>query len=456
MKKIFVLFCLLFGLLTIGVNSAISESLNLQVTFINNPMIVAPGTNNYIELALRNNGNQDIQDIDITASSWDSTVIIPQGNWDIFIDDLGAGSSTTALYEFKVPSTVSPGLYQVVFEIYYEGYYTRQTAIIKVEGANILDIESVTPTSIRIGEAATLVFNITNNGGTSIQNILFTWEDPNNLILPIGADNRIMISSIAAKNHTELPIVVMASSGISPGVYPLTITMDFYGGTGTKQTITSTVGLQISGTTTFDVVLQTSASSSTTFAVVNTGANTASSVVVSIPQQLNYATSGISSTSLGNLAAGDYTLASFQLSLKSSNTTTQFPSFNRTGTGNTQPDRNFSRSPDMFMNQSISGIGGSQLLVQITYTDLFGVRQTVQKQVNLASGSSSGFSSRTSGNFPGNFGGSSDNSQSSGSSNSLMYIAIGVAGIIIIVAVIQLGRKNKLGRFSKLFKGRKE
>jgi uncharacterized membrane protein YuzA (DUF378 family) len=37
-----------------------------------------------------------------------------------------------------------------------------------------------------------------------------------------------------------------------------------------------------------------------------------------------------------------------------------------------------------------------------------------------------------------------------------MYIAIGIAGIIIIVAVIQLGRKKKTGRLSKLFKGRKE
>ncbi len=160
--------------------------------------------------------------------------------------------------------------------------------------------------------------------------------------MPIGSDNRITISSIAAENYTKLPIVVMASSGISPGVYPLTITMEFYDQTGSQQTITSTVGLQISGTTTFDVVLQTSTSTSTTFAVVNTGANTASSVVVSIPQQQGYSTSGTSSASLGNLDAGDYTLASFQLSSTSSNMTTQFPSFNRTGISNTPPNMNFS------------------------------------------------------------------------------------------------------------------
>jgi Sec-independent protein translocase protein TatA len=37
-----------------------------------------------------------------------------------------------------------------------------------------------------------------------------------------------------------------------------------------------------------------------------------------------------------------------------------------------------------------------------------------------------------------------------------MYIAIGVIGIIVVVVVIQLGRKKKLPRFSKSEKGRKE
>ena len=110
------------------------------------------------------------------------------------------------------------------------------------------------------------------------------------------------------------------------------------------------------------------------------------------------------------------------------------------------------------MNQSFFGAGNNRLLVQIAYTDVFGVRQTVQKQVNLSSGSTSGFSSRsttqgTSGTFPGGF---SSQSQSSDLGNSIMYIVIGVVGIIIIVAVIQLGRKKKLSHLLKSNKGRKE
>jgi hypothetical protein len=345
----------------------------------------------------------------------------------------------------------------VLFEIT-GGNTVRQTAIIQVQDATVLDIASVSPTSIKIGEATTLLFNITNNGGVDIQNIQFTWADQNNLILPVGADNKETIALIAAKNYTELPINIMASSGISPGIYPLTITMEYFDQTGTKQTVTSTVGMQISGTTTFDLVVQTSTSGSTTFSVVNIGANVASSIIVSIPQQLNYQTSGASTVSIGNLDAGDYTLATFQIVSTSSNTTSQFPSFNRTGTG-AMPGRNFT-GRNQFMNQSFTGLRGNALLVQISYTDVFGVRQTIEKQVTITSRSSFGSISSTSStsgtqnSFSRNVNGQTQSS--GGSSNSLVYIAIGAVGIIIIIGLIQLGRKKKLPHFSKLIKGRKE
>jgi len=463
-KTLFLVLMLVSSVLLISnmiyIVDAQEEDAGLQVTFTTNPTVVAPGTKGYIEANLKSIGGTS-SNIEISATSLSSKVVVRYGAWDdLDIGDLASGASYSVLFQFSVPSTAAPGLYLVRFEIERSGGNDiLQNAVVKVEDSTILDLVSVAPTSVNIGEATTLIFNITNNRGSDIYNILFNWEDPNDLILPIGSDNRITISSIAAENYTELPIVVMASSGISPGVYPLIITMEYYDQTGTEQTITSTVGLQISGGTTFDVILQTSTSTSTTFAVVNTGANTASSVVVSIPQQPNYSTSGTSSSSLGNLEAGDYTLASFQITSTSSNmTTTQLPSFDRSAMGNTPPDMNFSGGRNMFTNQSFSAMTGNQLIVQIAYTDLFGVRQTVQKQVDLSSGSASGFTTRTgtqgtSGLFPGGF---SDQSQSSGSNNSLMYVAIGVAGIIIIVAVIQLGRKKKLGRFSKLFKGRKE
>ena len=125
---------------------------------------------------------------------------------------------------------------------------------------------------------------------------------------------------------------------------------------------------------------------------------------------------------------------------------------------NPPADRNFTGGRTMFMNQSFSGMGGNMLLVQIAYTDVFGIRQTIQKQVNLSSSTTNGFSSRSttqgsSGMYPGSFSGGSE---STDLGNSILYISIGVVGIVIVVAVIQLGRKKKLSNLSKIVKGRKE
>jgi hypothetical protein len=457
MKKLNYVTTLVFsGLLACSIFGVTNVSAAmLQVTFSTNPTVVAPGTVGYIEVDLRCTGSV-ISYTDITATSSSPTVIIPQGSWDVEVGSLDTGASTSVIFEFRVPSTAAPGLYQVEFDITGAGGSSQQTAIVKVQDSTVLDITAMSPTSISVGEATKMMFNISNNGGADLTNILFSWKDSNDLILPVGTDNRILIPSLTAMNQTTLSVVMMASSGISPGIYPLTITMTYYDMTGTLQTVVSTVGLQISGTTSFDIVVQSS-SGSTTFSVVNIGANTASSVIVSIPSQPNYQVTGASSASLGNLNAGDYTLASFTITSLAGNSTTQFPGFNRTRT-NGSDFRNFS-GRSSFMNQSFIGFSGNTLLVQISYTDVFGIRETVQKQVRTSSGSSfSGFrssssSSSSSSNSVRTFG---QSQSTGGSSNSLWYIGIGVAGIIIIIGIIQLSRKKKLTRLTAYFKGRKE
>lgn len=438
MKKSIFLICLLslnmLFLSVILVQGTGETTYNLQVTFTTNPTVVAPGTNGYLEVILESVGTGTISNIDIDASSWDSSVLQPKGNWNVYLGDLDGGDSTSLLYEFYVPSTAIPGLYQVVFDIDYSpGVDIRQTAMVKVEDSTVLDLVSVTPSSINVGETTTLVFNITNNGGSTAGNILFTWEDSSDLILPAGSDNRITISSIPAGNYTEIPVDVVASPSITPGVYPLTITIEYYERTGTKQTITSEIGIKVGGTTDFEIVLQESIGGGTTFAVANTGANVASSVIVSIPSQLYYMTMGASSVSLGNLDDGDYTLATFQISSTDRENDTQRPD---KSSMERPPDFNFSR-PEGVRNQTSSNSGSNDLIVEVSYTDLFGVRQIVEKEVDFSSFSSSSVASRSggkSGLCP---------SESSGLDSGTMYIIIGVVGIIVIVAILKIGKRKK-------------
>jgi hypothetical protein len=462
MEKLYAILTLVLSGLLVGSILGTSEvsAAGFQVTFTTNPTVVAPGTNGFIQVNLRSLGSV-VNNIEITATSLDAKTVIPQGDWDVEVGSLDSGESSSVLFEFKVPSTASPGLYQVLFDIT-GGNIVSQTAVIQVQDATVLDLTAMSPTEISIGQATTVNFTLTNTGDDPIHNVLFIWDDSNNLILPVGSDNRITIPLIGANNSTDVPVVMMASSGISPGVYPLNIVIQYYDQTGTRQLVNSTVGMQISGKTTFDIVLQTSSGTTTTFAVVNTGANTASSVVVSIPRQVGHTTTGTSSTSVGNLDAGDYTLASFSITSTSTNTTRngtfQFPSYNRSGTNTPPSGRNFTGGQSTFLNQSLFGGSTSRLLVQIAYTDVFGVRQTVQKYVNLSS-STNGFSSRSTtgaSSFNGGFSTQTQSSSSNSLSNTILYIGIGVAGIIIIVAVIQLGRRRKLSNLIRSNKERKE
>ena len=404
-------------------------SSSLQVTFATNPIIVAPGTNGYLEVILESIGTGDIENIDISARSWDPSVVIALGNWEVYVGDLDGGDSTSVLYEFKVPSTATPGLYQVIFDIDYSpGVDIRQTAMVKVEDSTILDLISVTPNSLNIGETTTLVFNFINNGGSEIYNIIFSWQSSSDLILPLGSDNRIIISSIAAGNSTEIPVDVVVSPAIAPGVYPLTITMDYYDRTGTQQSITSEVGIIVGGTTDFDVSLQGSTGISTTLAIANIGANTAYSVIVRIPQQMNFRASGASSSNMGNLDAGDYTLATFQIA----------PTMDATNRSGTWGDfSNRSSTHNDFINRSGAMADNTNLIVEISYTGMLGIRRTVQKEVTLGSGmGTGGVPSGMSGMY-GQYG--SQQSDNTG----MMYIVIGVVGIIAIVAFIKFGKRKK-------------
>jgi hypothetical protein len=147
------------------------------------------------------------------------------------------------------------------------------------------------------------------------------------------------------------------------------------------------------------------AQDSTTLAIANTGANTASSVIVSIPEQQNYRVSGASSTIIGNLNAGDYTLATFQI-----------------------------LSIDNMAGRNVTmGSDGRDLTVDVSYTDTLGIRRTVELEVPFV------FSD--SGNFTGT--GTFVRSTGTVSSNGLMYIAIGVIGIVAVVLFIKFRTRKR-------------
>ena len=139
--------------------------------------------------------------------------------------------------------------------------------------------------------------------------------------------------------------------------------------------------------TEFATVIQGTSGTQISIGIVNTGKNTANSMVVGIPRQENFMVTGINQQIIGNLAAGDYTIVNFNInSMNQRNATMGTPFFNTT----------------RMRNQSSSYSGNSQMLkVQIDYTDGIGKRRNVTKEIEFSSSSAGNLTLRGISGFPG-------------------------------------------------------
>lgn len=171
--------------------------------------------------------------------------------------------------------------------------------------------------------------------------------------------------------------------------------------------------------TDFDMVVQ-DIGDSTTLAIANIGKNTAYSVIMRIPEQENFKVTGPSGNVIGNLDAGDYTLASFQISPKG-------------GIMESMDIGDQGENQETAINSPTES--DKNLVVEISYTDTLGIRRTIQKEVKFAQSESSiqiPFSREELG-FQGQ----------RNSSKSLIYIGMGAIGIIVIVIFFKIKKRKK-------------
>lgn len=157
--------------------------------------------------------------------------------------------------------------------------------------------------------------------------------------------------------------------------------------------------------TNFDVVPQDSTTQGISFAIANTGDNDATAVIVSIaPQNSSRFTS---SSIIGNLAKGDFTTVTFQTS-------------SSTSSGQSQQ----SQTSSNFRNSSSSS---RELRIQIAYTDIAGVRNTIEKTMTMPV-------SRTT---------TTAQTTTTSSSSKILYIIIGAILGIIAVFIYRMIKRNK-------------
>ncbi len=270
-----------------------------------------------------------------------------------------------------------------------------------------------------------LLFKLENWGTDKADNVVFELVPEYPFSLDPGANATIQLGTINGlqtdSNAILLRYKVKVDKNAVEGDNEIGIRYGFGDG---SSFYTKAFNVSVSNPQTdFDVVMQGTASGSTTLAIANIGSNTAYSVIVTVPNQPSFITQGVSSSVVGNLNAGDYTLASFQIASTSA--------FNQSATERTAFNRSAFQGGN-FINRSASTPGS--LLIQIAYTDTLGIRRTVQKEVNVGSLSAGTFSTRS----------STSGSSSAQFSTGLIYIVIGVIGIVAIVLFFRLrGRRKK-------------
>lgn len=169
--------------------------------------------------------------------------------------------------------------------------------------------------------------------------------------------------------------------------------------------------------TNFDAVIQEVSGSAVSIAIANAGKNTANSVVVRIPDQEYFATTGTNGQMVGNLKSGDYTIVSFEVS--------------KVGAQRV-PQQNNNSNPNFAQQQANQE---SPLKFDIYYTDSLGIRRAVNMELPVKMSSTN---SSMAAFFSGNRQGLRNNSLLSN-----QYIIVPVILVIIVIVAFVIYKKRK-------------
>ena len=400
MKKIVAIgLVLLFALTMFQSVSAVSDLGYLtEVTSINFlPATIHAGDTISVAVDIKNRGSNltigELRAILDVGNQFTATDL------NYLVGDIKPQASKTAILKFTANDNIVPGYYPIFLTLTYDrdGDIVNEKQTISVPVAmseKNIDV-TVDPKIINPGNQTEMTFTLKNISGTSISNVAFSWDEVNDLILPLGSDNKRYVNNIHADSSSELVYIVAADPNIAPGIYPLDVTISFTDVEGTK-TQESEVGLIIGGETDFEVSAEVK-SYQLSLSIANIGSNNAESVVIKVPKQGSVSISGTNIEIVGNLNKGDFTLANF--SLQGSRTTSIANKTVPTNTGIRIPGLKTGKTqlPESGIaeNSFSKDFAGGEISIQIDYTDTTGERHTVIKKVDLSVESTQTFDSTT-------------------------------------------------------------
>jgi hypothetical protein len=337
-----------------------------------------------------------------------------------------------AIVKFKllVDNGAPDDVYEIDIRIWDgTGTSTTKTIDIEVRGMEYAQIITISKANIDLAREESLEFVITNTGNSPLKNMVFSWNDPDGVVLPVYSDNTKYIKHLDVGESVEVSYTVIADINADPGLYQMDLNLRFEDYESTTGEIDTTAGIFVGGETDFDVAFSGSSGGETSFSIANIGSVSANSVTVSIPDQKGWGVSGIDSVIIGNLNKGDYTIASFNLQSEAG------------GALQGLPEEDSQRNKELNQSRPVSSANQPSILnIEISYTDARGERRTTTKEVDIdpsAMGSTSGGSV---------YGGKDrvPGASTQKTSTTAMWVGIGIVALIVLVFVHKRYRKERL------------
>ncbi len=249
-------------------------------------------------------------------------------------------------YKLLIDREVNDGDYELDIQYKYEGTnaYTQVSVPLTIANTQNVEVIHIDKAVLIPGAQSSLKFTINNVGRAPLNDLKFLWESEDQVILPVGSDNSRFISYIEVGGSAEVEYQVIADTNADPGLYRLSLFLE-HDSLNEGYEVETIAGVYVGGDTDFDISLSESSMTETSFTIANIGSNPAYSVLVSLPTQKGWKISPPTSTIIGNLNTGDYTVATFTLSQGSA----------------------------------------TELALEIAYTNTMGQRQVVEKIVEFQS-----------------------------------------------------------------------
>ncbi len=221
-------------------------------------------------------------------------------------------------FKLKVSSDITAGSYDFNLEYYENGnsnLIKEATLLIDVKNKESAEITAIDKIQILPGKKEKITFTIENTGSSVLRDLIFSWENIDGVILPVGIDNSMYIKEIEVGKSVNVSFDIIASSFADADLYKLDLKLSYENSISNLVDVAqTTAGLYVGGNTDFDVVFSDESSGEISFTISNIGAVDAKSVTISIPEQDKVSLFGSNSQIIGNLNNGDYTATSFKVS----------------------------------------------------------------------------------------------------------------------------------------------